>query len=316
MDVSVVICTHNRSSVLQGALDALAVQQADGLTWEIVVVDNASTDDTFSVVDSFRARSAIPVRYELEPVLGHSRSLNRAIAASAGAIVAFTDDDARPERDWLHQVYGGFARHGADWVFGRVLPEWEGVKPSWFSDRFMGYFALLDFGPDSFVVTDKRQSFYGVNCATRRDVLERLGGYREDYGPKGKFWGVGADTDLFERSLAAGLRIVYVPEAVVQHVIPASRGSKRHQREKVWRGAEGYHAFLREGVTDVPWLFGLPRYFYRKMIDDLLIYAGSVLRGDRSGAFYAELQLIRFVGLSYQAVRHRSAAGQPARVLR
>jgi len=316
MDVSVIICTHNRSRVLRGALEALAAQQADGLDWEIVVVDNASTDDTRRVVEAFRARSATPVRYLLEPVLGHSRSLNRAIAASTGAIVAFTDDDARPEQEWLRQVHGAFSRYGAEWVFGKVLPEWEGVRPAWFSERFMGYFALLDFGPQPFVVSDPRQSFYGVNCAARRDILERLGGYREDYGPKGKFWGVGADTDLFERSLAAGYRIAYVPEAVVRHVIPASRSSKRHQREKVWHGTEGYYLFLREAVTNVPWLCGLPRYFHRKAIDDLATYVRSLLRRDRSGAFYTELQLIRFVGLSYQAMRYRGAAGQPESVLR
>jgi glycosyltransferase involved in cell wall biosynthesis len=316
MNVSVVICTHNRSRLLAGALSALAAQDAHGLSWEIVVVDNASTDDTRTVVESFAARSPVPVRYELETELGHSRSLNRGIAASTGAVVAFTDDDARPESDWLRQVHDGLAMHDAGWGFGRVLPEWEGATPPWFSERFMGYFALLDYGPDPFIVTDTRQTFFGVNCAARRDVLERLGGYREDYGPKGKHWGVGADVDLFERSLAAGVRIAYVPAAVVGHVIPTSRASKRHQRDKVWHGTVGYYAFLHEAVTDVPWLMGLPRYFYRKAIDDLARYAGSVIRRDSSGVFYTELQLIRFAGLLHQSARHLTTARQPDRVPR
>lgn len=316
MIVSVVVCTHNRSRLLAGALEALASQDAPGLAWEIVVVDNASTDDTRAVVESFALRSPVPVRYELETALGHSRSLNRAIAATTGAVVAFTDDDARPERGWLRQLHDGFAEHDAGWVFGPVLPEWEGATPGWFSDRFMGYFALLDYGLEPFVVTDTRRPFYGVNCAARRDVLEQLGGFREDYGPKGQHWGVGADVDLFERSLAAGVRIAYAPAAIVRHVIPSARASKRHQREKVWHGTVGYYAFLHEAVTDVPWLMGLPRYFYRKALDDFTSYTASVIRRNPSDSFYTELQLIRFAGLLRQAARHLRTARQPQRVPR
>lgn len=313
MTCSVLICTHNRAPLLRGALEALARQRMpDGGSWEVVVVDNASADSTAEVVGQLSADFPVPLRYLYQPELGHSRSLNEGIAICTGDVVAFTDDDAEPDADWLRQLLAAFEQKGADWAFGRVLPRWETrTPPAWFSERFMGLFALLDYGPRPFVVVDAGRPFYGVNCAATRTALAELSGYREDFGPKGKGGGVGADIDIFQRSLEAGLRVVYAPEALVWHVIPATRGSKAWQRAKVWRGTEDYYGLLRERVVHVPWLLGLPRYFYRQALADAAALARHVVHGRVSEAFYQELQLIRFVGLSYRAARRR-VHGRPA----
>ena len=85
-------------------------------------------------------------------------------------------------------------------VFGRVEPAWESGPPAWYSSRFMGSFALLDYGEAPFVVTDADHPFYGVNLATRRRLFSTLGGFREDLGPLERKSRMGEDTDFFLRA--------------------------------------------------------------------------------------------------------------------
>jgi len=303
---SVLICTHNRSALLARALDAVGRQRVrPGCEWEIVVVDNASRDDTARVVEAFGATATVPVRYLSEPRLGHSISLNTGIAACRGEIVASTDDDGCPDPSWIDELQRGFDQYHADWVFGRVVPLWDGRAPAWFSERFNGVLALIDYGPEPFVVHDLDHPFYGVNHAARRDVLLELGGYREDWGPRGTRGSMGADIDLFERAVAAGKRVVYQPRAVVGHLIPAARRTKQYQRRRIWVGVENTYPFLRDTASSLPWLLGLPRYLYRQAIDDFMACIVGLLRRDRSAAFFRELQLIRFVGLLYQGMRYK-----------
>jgi hypothetical protein len=189
-------------------------------------------------------------------------------------------------------------------VFGPVFPLWEDRVPAWYDSRNNHLFALLDYGTAPFVVTDRDRPFFGVNHACRRAALDHLGGYREDRGllPSGVS-GVGNDIDLFERALAAGLRVVYHPGVAVRHLVPASRGRKNFHRRRTWRSCRYHYAYLRETMTAVPWLFSLPRYLYRLAANDLRGYTTSLCRGDWPGAFYHELRLIRFAGLFCRGLR-------------
>ena len=99
MDISVVICTYNRSRHLKNILNSLAEQEVpDDLVWEIVVIDNNSKDDTKDVVDEFTLKTPIPVKYFTEEKQGLSHARNRGIVESEGKYVAFTDDDAIAEK--------------------------------------------------------------------------------------------------------------------------------------------------------------------------------------------------------------------------
>jgi glycosyltransferase involved in cell wall biosynthesis len=307
MHYSVLICTQNRCKVLPLTLEELSRQRVPaGHDWEVVVVDNGSTDDTRGSVEAYQKTYPVPLRYVLEPKLGHSFALNTGVRACRGDVVAFTDDDAYPTVDWLAQIHEALETYGADWVFGPVSPRWEGPVPAWFDERFRAPLALLDYGPDPFVATEARQTFYGVNHACRRQAIDRLGGYREDRGllPDGT-GGVGNDTDLFERALAAGMRVVYHPQVAVEHFIPAARGEKRWHRRRNWTTARGFHLFLRNNARAVPWLLGLPRYFYGLALRDAGHYLKSFFRRDPCGTFYHELRLIRFLGLFAQGLRER-----------
>jgi glycosyltransferase involved in cell wall biosynthesis len=310
---SVVICTHKRPASLKRTLEAVSQLQVPAdVLWEVLVIDNASQDETPQVVRQAAERSAAPIRYVYEERLGLSAARNRGIRESQGEFVALTDDDALPHPDWLTQLHSGFRTYEAQIVFGKAIPCWESKPPSWYSKRFDHLFALLDYGPGPFVVTDKTHPLFGVNHACRRDALQALNGYQEALGLTGSVGGL-EDTDLFERALASQMRIVYYPAAVVEHVIPDWRCAKQFYRRRVWGGTEQFYRTLHEEQKHVPWLLGLPRYLYRIGLDDLLAYCRGVLRRDPSDSFYHELRVIRFISLLCQAFRHRFSSARSSR---
>jgi glycosyltransferase involved in cell wall biosynthesis len=310
---SVVICTHNRASTLRRCLATTStLLPPQGGPWELIVVDNASTDNTREVVEELATRADIPVRYVYEPRLGHSVALNTGIRACRGEVIAFTDDDALPVPDWLRYIEAALATYEADWVFGKVVPEWDGLPPRWFSPRFNPHFALLDYGPEPFVAT-RQHPFFGVNHACRSSALARIGTYREDLGLVGALSGEGNEIDLFRRALAAGLQVVYEPAALVRHVIAPERQTKKYWRHRNWAIAGHLYQQLLADPPAVPWLLGLPRYSYRFALGDLGSYLKGLLTLDRSKAFYHEMYVLRFLGMLYQAGRHGFRNAVPER---
>jgi hypothetical protein len=174
-------------------------------------------------------------------------------------------------------------------------------------------FAVLDYGPEPFEVRDDAHPFFGVNHACLRSVLLELGGYREDRGLFGKGGGTSNDEELYRRALAAGVRIIYQPAASVQHLIPRKRCDKAFQRGVAWRASGPFFESLLVEPPAPAWALSLPRYFFRKPLDHLCGWLRQALRGNRSGAFYHELQALRFTGVIYHALRRwlRSRAAPP-----
>jgi glycosyltransferase involved in cell wall biosynthesis len=206
--VSVLACTRNRCSRLAGLLAALARQRVPaGLSWEVVVVDNGSTDDTPAVLEVHRAR--LPLRIVREPRAGISRARNAGLAVARGRIVAFTDDDCVPEPDWVARIYAELLAHPAlDGVGGRV----ELYDPS--------------DAPVSVRTSLRRQTFDdpgrlftmipGCNMAVRREVVDRVGGFDPRMGAGARVAGA-EDSDFLYRVQRAGFCMDYVPEIVVRH---------------------------------------------------------------------------------------------------
>src|SRR5262245_55115436 len=162
--VTVAICTWNRSALLRLTLDQLTnVRVPDGFDWELLVVNNNCTDATDSVCEEFRGR--LPLRILHEAKAGQSHARNLAIREAKGSYIVWTDDDVLVDGEWLVGIIEAFSRFQADWVFGRSQPKWQTRAPVWYSDRFQGHFAVLDYGPEPFVVEDRSRPFYGLNFA-------------------------------------------------------------------------------------------------------------------------------------------------------
>lgn len=272
-----------------------------GCDWEVLVVNNNSTDHTDTVIA--RHVGKLPLRRAFEPVPGISLARNRAVRESRGDILAWTDDDAFPEPDWIEKTLDALDRFNAELVFGKVVPEWESAQPSWFTSKFRGMFALIDLGGEPRLITESHIVGFNVNMAFRRSLTEKLGIYRTDIG-SGRMAG-GEDIDLFQRAHREGIRIAYQPDAVVKHYIPAKRCTKAFYRSYTWGGSPNHLKLLRNESRQVPHLFGLPRYFLRQQLAYLPAYFRALLRADHAEAFYCELKLIRLAGL-YWSIFMRS----------
>src|SRR5687767_5615810 len=130
MEFSIVIPTYNRADELRETIRSIAKLDVAG-TWELLVVDNKSTDHTRTVVEAESTSFPAPLRYLFEPEQGRYAALNTGIRAAQGDIIATTDDDARVDRDWLTHAAAGLEAHGCDYVGGKVLPLWKDARPSW-----------------------------------------------------------------------------------------------------------------------------------------------------------------------------------------
>ena len=144
MLVTVAICTLNRAASLRRTLDSLAaMQQPDGIDWELLVVNNGCTDDTDLVIRSFADR--LPLRREFEAQQGHSRALNRAVGTANGDYVVWTDDDVVVDRAWLAAYAEAFRRWPEAAVFGGpIVPRYHAPVPPWvigtaFAFRLKGF---------------------------------------------------------------------------------------------------------------------------------------------------------------------------------
>ena len=315
MEFSILICTKNRAASLARTLRQISQLDFSG-SFEIVVADNGSTDDTAAAVERARQASRRPVRYLRCDQPGKSAALNAGIAAARGDIVAFTDDDALPAADWLTAITATFESNSADWVYGLVTPRWETKGPGWFSKDTEGLLALLDLGPVAFVATEASEPFYGVNCAARRSALMALGGYRTDLGPTTQYGGGGEDSEMFHRALAGGQCIVYSPAVRVEHVIPAERTTRAFHWRRMFGGRVDNYRLLQISSFQGPKWLGIPRYYFGLAVADAAGIPGDVVRGRRGRAFMREIRLVRFAGLLQQGILllfgHRRSADAAA----
>ena len=133
MDVSVLICTYNRRQLLGATLDSLAAMHVPpDIRWEVLVVDNNSTDGTRAEVQGRAAAFPAPLRWVFEPRQGKAYALNTGFAASTADAIAFTDDDVLVPPDWLDAAMRPLLeRPDVDYTGGPVLPSWEAPPPSW-----------------------------------------------------------------------------------------------------------------------------------------------------------------------------------------
>lgn len=228
MLISVIICTRNRARDLRSTLESLLTPaNAQAKDWELVLVDNGSEDNTREVCTDFEKRFPEHVRVRTEQTRGHSRALNTAIAAVQGDIVAFTDDDVRCAPNYLEAIRDIFLHCDADGAQGRVLPEFAGSKPAWLDGQFGMTIALRDCGDD---ITELDGPLFGCNMIVRATVLRRIGGFAVELGPGTS--GLAADVELTQRMRKAGCRLLYAPQIVVWHRIPAARLTKAYFRQR------------------------------------------------------------------------------------
>jgi glucosyl-dolichyl phosphate glucuronosyltransferase len=247
--LSAIVCTRNRSAWSTRAVQSLLDQDIPTSDLEIVVVDNASTDDTASVLSALVAGRANS-RYVFEPELGLSRARNRGIAETSGDVVAFLDDDAVAVPDWARRHLDCFeADPEVVGTGGRIELGWPQARPIWLPDGWEGMYAGLDLGDERCELTEPLIPF-GANMAFRRRALAPGTGFAVSLGRLGDTLTSGEEREFFERLRAAGGRLVYLADAGVTHHVLPDRLGRRWFLRRVW--AQGRSHVLIDLVLRPP----------------------------------------------------------------
>jgi len=232
---SIVICSYNRAPDLAEALERLRDLRYPEGDFEILVVDNASTDCTAQVIRDAAVKSGNLVSVIAEkPGLSFARNLG--ITAARGELVAFIDDDAWPEPDWLTALDRGFQQEDVMCVGGKVVAAWpEGAPPSWIPERLHCFFSIVDHGAQRFLHYPDYPA--GTNIAFRKSIFNSLKGFSENLGRIGNCLLSMEEVDICLRIEEVGYKILYRDDATVHHNIQSHRLTETWLLERAnWQG--------------------------------------------------------------------------------
>lgn len=232
--ISVVICTYNRSDMLALALKSLIKQSLVSYPFEIIVVNNASTDGTDEAVKTIQKEYpfvASSIVYEDKQGLGHAR--NTGLRHARGKYVAFLDDDARADRNWLKTALEFFEtlEPSPICVGGPIFPFYTTPRPKWFCEEN----EIRSWGDHSRHL-EIGESFSGSNMIWRKEILEALGGFDVNLGVKGKYLSVGEETAVFQKSweVFGHPSFFYSPRLLVYHWVAPSKMRVRYQLKRAF----------------------------------------------------------------------------------
>lgn len=271
MSVTVAVCTLDRPRLLRQSLESLAAMDVPrDLEWEVLVVDNGGSPDTAAAAEALGNR--LPLRRVREPELGLSHARNRSLRECRTTWIAWIDDDVRVDPGWL----AGYARAFERWpeaafFGGPIRPVFEGRPPGWLEEAFAALPAVRAaygerrFGRRPLEIRERERLPYGGNFAARVDELPD-DPFDPDLGRRGDELVGGEELDVLGRLLDRGHVGRWVPEAGLEHVVPAGRQTVEHLR-RYFRAQGRVQDPLPED-RPVPRLFGRPRWALRTRIEE------------------------------------------------
>jgi glucosyl-dolichyl phosphate glucuronosyltransferase len=319
MHFTVIIATYNRSEHLADTLLHLA-SLTTTRPWEVIVVDNNSSDDTPDVLKRLAHAFPVPLRYLHEPVQGKYGALNAGIRASRGRIIAATDDDAHVAPDWLDRAEAGLREHDCGFVGGPVRPLWDGEPPTWLdpsNPAVQKVIAICDYGPAPREYGIRMGWPLGVNVAYRRESFERAGLFDPSLGRTAGTLRSQSQREWHLRARAAGIRGFYIPGMLVEHRVVVDRLQKEYfRRWHYWHGISRGTMYWRFGfdpeepealqhIQPLPAIAGVPSRLIRKAVRSLRSWTWRRTRGEARRAFDYEMWLCFFAGIAVECRRQR-----------
>jgi glycosyltransferase involved in cell wall biosynthesis len=231
--ISIIVCTRNRATLLNDLLEtATRLRLTTPVDWELIVVDNGSTDATAQIVERYADR--LPIRRVEEARIGLSHARNRGVSAARGRYFCWTDDDVRLDPAWLAAYAAAFERHPDAAVFGGpILPDIEAPMPRWFRRcshcwPLTSVMAARDLGEEEFEFTCLPNARpYGANFAVRADEQRRFS-YDSRLGAAGDRGLLAEESQLIYSVLSDGASGWWVPGSRVYHRIQRNRQTRRH----------------------------------------------------------------------------------------
>ena len=219
--ITVVICTRNRARLLELCLRSVLRQTVPRAQYEVLVVDNGSSDDTAAVC---AAQAAAGVRYIAEPVVGLSRARNTGWREANGAVVGYLDDDGQATEGWLAGAVAAFrdVQPTPAWAGGPIELDWHAPPPAWLDVPLQECLGALDLGDQPrWLVSHERLG--GGNSFFSRALLAEMGGFDERLGRVNSLLLSGEETQLQRRIEARGGRLYYHPDIRMRHDVPVER---------------------------------------------------------------------------------------------
>lgn len=225
--ISVVICTYNRDTYIVDALNSLDKQSLSPSDFQIVIVNNNSTDNTESLCKNFIATHPhLSIIYVNESNQGLSFARNRGLVESTAEIISYLDDDAIAEPNFLAEIIDFMSIHPESAaVGGKIIPRYISSEPSWMSKYVYALVGGIDLGNELKEYSGERYP-RGSNMSIRKNVLEHANGFDTGLGRIAGKSLASEEKDLFERLKNKGYRFHYLPQLVVHHVVDDHRLTK------------------------------------------------------------------------------------------
>ncbi len=243
--VSIVICTYNRENYLKNVLESLINQNVDKSLFEVLVVDNNSKDNTREVVNSFY--DFLPIRYTFEKQQGLVYARNQGIKEAKGEFIAFVDDDAVVDKNYLKYVLKDLEKNKNWEIFGgKIIPLYNHNKPEWYKDKYEG----LDLGSVPRLLSE-REFLYGSNIIIKRDIFECVGNFSITLGERARKFNKGDETEWQIRAKKQNKHIFYDPKLIIYHLSSPQKTTIRYLIKQAQVSGFIYWGFYSYNLKDI-----------------------------------------------------------------
>ena len=277
---SVIFCTYNREKYIFNAMESIALQDYPRDKYEIVLVNNNSSDKTEELCKAFQEKYPdVNFTYCIETQQGLSYSRNRGIRESRGELLVYVDDDARVFPDYLKAYHDFFEKYPAESVAGGpIIPHYEVNPPKWISHYTEVLLTAYLYKGEKTIPFKHGRFPGGGNACYRTEVFKKYGLFNTELGRKGKSLISAEEKDFFARLFAEKKKVWYVPEAGIYHYIPEQKLTEAHFKKLTY--SIGISERIR--TLSVSKMFYLKRLFQEKIkwAAAIILFCSFLIKGE------------------------------------
>lgn len=288
-NITVAICTYNRAGNLSKLVEALSRQESP-IPYDILFVDNNSTDDTQSILHELAKHSSIPIRIVKEEQQGIPYARNRALEeCMENTYLLFIDDDELPaSTNMVSSAVKALTEEDAQCAGGRVTINFgDNKRPSWLTDELLPFYAELNHGDKTFWITDQSTPIWTSIVAYNMDIFRNNTDLRFDIRYNRDVNGIGGGSDgiMFRAMLERKIKMLYVPDMAIDHFVENWRISRKYFWKLHFIAGRKYGQFELENFDRT--VLGIPPYmlgqFTRRLGETSLLLLKSDANYVRQG---------------------------------